>query len=182
MGKSDNTTVLSGAAMEEAEFSNLIETLQSKQQIIALQIFQSFLCLIFGDHERGETLALEQGDRVIKESLGLSVTMLDPFVRGMSVYAMAQKTGRRKYRIHASKARKTIATWVGKGNPNVYHQLKLMDAEKEGTETQNQQEKDIPSLRCSGCLCCPEWVHPRCCLSERATRRILAETTPQRKG
>ena len=158
MGKDDNTTLLSGSAMEESEFEQHLEAFQSKQQLVGLKTFQSYLCVIFGDHKRGAALALERGDTFLKDAPGLSVTMLDPFVRGMSLYAMAQKTKRRKYRVAANSARATIASWAEKGNVNVVHQLKLLNAEKAALSQKDRQKVSAPyeeaiqfAIRC-GCI------------------------------
>ena len=121
--------------------------MQSKQQLLAFQIFKSYLCVFFGDHEQGAALALKRGNRGVQDAHGLSVTMLDPFVRGMSLYAMARKTSRRKYRAEANKARFTLDKWVQRGNPNVVHQLKLLNAEKAALERGSGKTiKDVSAL------------------------------------
>lgn len=51
------------------------------------------------------------------------------FQGGLACIIMARKTGKRKYRKHARKARSIVKDWVKQGNPNVVHHAAFLDAE-----------------------------------------------------
>ena len=95
-----------------------------------LLLYKIFLCAHFGEYKLGAELASELGDKNLKEGLGVPGNIVDPFARGICLYAMARQTGERNFIRHANKARSTIRDWAKKGNPNVVHMLKLLDAEK----------------------------------------------------
>lgn len=90
---------------------------------------QSILYLYFGEYEKGAKLAIERGDAYSKGVPSHWWIMVETFTRGMLLYGMARKTGKRLYKKHAKKVHKTIQSWVQKGNPNVKHYNLLLNAE-----------------------------------------------------
>jgi DNA uptake protein ComE-like DNA-binding protein len=48
----------------------------------------------------------------------------------MSSFEMARKTKKQKFKKDAKKLHSTIKSWVKKGNPNVIHCDRLLDAER----------------------------------------------------
>ena len=115
-----------------------LEYCQSESEMIinVCQFFQSYVCAYLGLHERGSELALSRGDDMLKNTPGMVLTMIDPFVRSMSLFGMArqcQGSKKRRYMVQARKARKFVSSWAKKGNPNVVHQLKLLKAENLAT-------------------------------------------------
>jgi len=109
----------------------------SQKDHTVLGVFHSFQCILFlyfGEYEKGANLAIERGDTYSKGVPGHVWIMIETFVRGMSLYAMARKTKKRIYRRHAKKVHKMIKSWVRKGNPNVKHYDLLFNAESAALE------------------------------------------------
>ena len=167
IGESENTTVLSGSAIEE-EYA--LEDDTSMTGVIFL-LLKSFLCVHFGNHEQGAALAMQRGNRFYEESPGLPVGMPDPFLRAMSLYAMARKTGKSKYARHAKRARATVKDWLKKGNPNVYHQLELLNAERAALS----KRKDTSELYYKAARLAVRggWIHDAALTSERHGEYLL---------
>jgi hypothetical protein len=125
MGRSENTSLLQGeAVIDSEEFLNH----NSPPLVILMQAQQSRMYAIFGEHKKGADLSITNG---------YALKILDPsfkaaflFCGGISSFEMARKTKKRKYKKHAKKIHSTIKYWVRKGNPNVIHYDRLLDAEK----------------------------------------------------
>lgn len=166
-GNSENTTVMSGSAVPE-EYA-----LESDTSITGLffRVLKSFLCVHFGNHEQGALLAIERGDSIYDQSPGHPLGMSDPFLRAMSLYAMARKTGKSKYARHAKKARATVKAWVKKGNPNVYHQLELLNAERAVLS----KRKDTSDLYYKAARLASRggWIHDAALASERHAEYLI---------
>jgi len=90
---------------------------------------QCFLYLYFGEFEKGAKLAIKRGNAYSKGVPGHCWIMIETFVRGMCLYAMARKTKKRVYRKQARTVHRTIKAWIRKGNPNVKHYDLLFNAE-----------------------------------------------------
>jgi hypothetical protein len=60
--------------------------------------------------------------------MGLQYGM-EPFFRGISLYAMSRKTGDKKFKTPAAEVRKQYQSWVKKGCVNLEGLLQLLDAE-----------------------------------------------------
>lgn len=128
MGLSDNTIVLTGTAMNEADFlQGAATTARDKYRVM-----KSFLCVYFGYHEEGAKMALERGNGCYQDNPGQPCITVDPFLRSLSLFASARESSgwkRRKYKRAAETAMTMVRKWVKKGNPNVVHQLELLRAE-----------------------------------------------------
>jgi len=123
MGDSDNTTLLVGKGINEKE-----EKFQKMPFSMILATFRSYGLAVFGDFEAGAEDALERGNSYIHKMIGMQYG-LEPFYRGISLYAMARKTGLKKYKTAAIEVRQQYKTWVHKGCVNLVGLLKLLDAE-----------------------------------------------------
>mmetsp|Transcript_8725 Transcript_8725/g.20888 ORF Transcript_8725/g.20888 Transcript_8725/m.20888 type:complete len:82 (+) Transcript_8725:734-979(+) len=66
----------------------------------------------------------------------------EAFFRGVALYAMTRRTGKRKYRRAAQKVLAKIDTWIQKGNPNVYAYFKLLKAEQEALNKKNHKKAE----------------------------------------
>eukprot|EP00980_Cylindrotheca_fusiformis_P026016 scaffold15205_cov128-Cylindrotheca_fusiformis.AAC.1 len=86
--------------------------------------------LVFYDVEAAAKRAIKDGDKFAKLSPGIFHNMFETFHRAIALFAMARRTGKRKYRIHANKLAKRIKGWVQSGNPNVGHYHLSMIAEQ----------------------------------------------------
>ncbi|CAB9500799.1 Transcriptional regulator [Seminavis robusta] len=171
MGESESTTLLCGSAISEdyllEETSTISGTFSS--------LLKSFLCVHFGDHEKGAALALKRGNSVYELSPGHPLGMVDPFLRAMSLYAMARKSkkSKSKYQRHANKARKAVKAWLKKGNPNVYHQLELLNAERAAlsmSQDTNELYYKAARLAVRG-----GWIHDAALASERHAEYMLEQ-------
>jgi hypothetical protein len=123
-GHADDPILLVGEAVNENE---LFESSLAKN---CAEAMKSFLCAYLGEHQLGAELALVKGDKFLKEVPCHPLGMWETFCRGISLYAMARQTKKRKFKKHALRVKKTIETWVDKGNPNAKHHLRLLNAEQ----------------------------------------------------
>lgn len=166
MGTSENQTVISGSAISE-EFVDKTD-LQIWNDFIVLK---SFLCVHFGQHEQGSRLALERGDSSYKQRPGTPFSMIDPFLRGVSLYAMARKTRKSKYKKEAQKCRARLEEWVKKGNPNVYHQFELLNAEHAALS--KREDTSELYFKATRVAIRGGWVHDAALMSERHAEYLL---------
>lgn len=123
MGKSENTTFLIGNAMDERE-----ELWSKMPHNALLATFKSYAMVVFGDFEHGAIDALNRGNSYNEKMPGMQYGM-EPFYRGISLYAMARKVGDKKYKAAARQVRKLYQIWVKKGCVNLVGFLKVLDAE-----------------------------------------------------
>ena len=84
----------------------------------------------FGDFEGGAEDAIRRGDFYVQNIIGNQFG-LEPFYRGISLYAMWRKTGEKKYKKAAREVRKQYQIWVKKGCVNLVGLLQLFDAEEQ---------------------------------------------------
>ena len=54
---------------------------------------------------------------------------LEPFAYGLSCFAAARTTKKRKYKLYGKKMLAKIKSWLDKGNPNVSHYKPFLEAE-----------------------------------------------------
>ena len=93
--------------------------------------FQGALYCIYGEHKKCADLSLMHGhDEYVKTSAGWHLSYLEALTKGISCYAAARSTRKRKYRRHANAIHRRVKRWVADGNPNVKHYDILFDAEK----------------------------------------------------
>ncbi|KAL3925054.1 MAG: hypothetical protein SGILL_000659 [Bacillariaceae sp.] len=123
VGKSENTTKLIGSAADETE------AVWHKMPFKAIkEAFRSQLFVFFGDFEHGAEDALVRGNSYVETVMGMQFGM-EPFYRGISLYAMGRKTGDKKYKNGAREVKKLYQVWVKKGCVNLVGLLTLFDAE-----------------------------------------------------
>ncbi|KAG7362867.1 GAF sensor-containing diguanylate cyclase/phosphodiesterase [Nitzschia inconspicua] len=123
MGKSENSTVFIGDAMNETE-----EMWHKVPQKTVLATFKSYALVVFGEFGDAALDALERGNSYTETMPGMQYG-IEPFYRGISLYAMARKNGDKKYKTAARQVRKLYKSWVKKGCVNLVGLLKLLDAE-----------------------------------------------------
>ena len=134
IGDADDPLELSGSAMVEKDFLDMIESSEGREwSFLHLQIFKSMMCSFFGDFEQGAKLALERND-VYEKKNGSPLAMTDTLHQGISLYAMARKTKEKRYIKAAKKVKKKVAVWVKKGNVNAVHYVLLLEAEDAALE------------------------------------------------
>uniref|UniRef100_A0A7S3P7X1 Uncharacterized protein n=1 Tax=Amphora coffeiformis TaxID=265554 RepID=A0A7S3P7X1_9STRA len=106
-------------------------------------VCRSLLFAILGDYESGAQDALKLGGSELADAPGANVTLMEPFFRSISLYAMAHRTRKAQYKRHARKARKVVQTRLTKGNPNVIHQAYILDAEDAALCGKNYTKKPL---------------------------------------
>lgn len=129
MGFVGDPTSLTGDAADEKMM--LTKYLGKKKSTIpiTISVLKSYMYVYLGEYELGADLAIRRGDSYLKIAPGSLIGMWDVFARGVCLYAVARKTGKRKFKKAADCARKKIRSWSEKGNPNVNHHLLLLNAE-----------------------------------------------------
>ncbi|KAL3941791.1 MAG: hypothetical protein SGBAC_003907 [Bacillariaceae sp.] len=85
--------------------------------------------LFFYNLEAVAYLSIQNGDLLKKSLPGTILTMIDNFHQAVSLYVMARRTKKRKFRVAARRLRRTLQRWSKAGNPNVVHFVMLLDAE-----------------------------------------------------
>lgn len=122
---------LSGSVFHEEEIHKALKSWQGKVPKNVYDSLTNLLCAFFGDYVRGAELAIKRQDKFLNECPGTFLCQIDPFFRGICLYAAARRTKGRSYLRHGNKVRKLLRSWVENGNPNVTHQLKILNAEHE---------------------------------------------------
>jgi predicted ATPase len=131
MGRSSRANILSGEAMDENEILERARATNGEKFMTnVIDGLKSFLYAYLGEHRLGAELAIAKGDKFLKELPCAMFGMSETFSRGITLYAMARKTNKRKFKKHAIQVKKTIKSWVDGGNPNVKHHLCLLNAEQ----------------------------------------------------
>ena len=126
LGDAKDPLLMTGSAMNEDDFLGMKNT--CPWGYYHYLILKSVLCNIFKDYETAAKLAIERGMSYEKKN-GSPLAMLDTLHQGISFYAMARKTRKRRYVRKAKKIKSIVSTWVDKGNVNVRHYLPLLEAE-----------------------------------------------------
>eukprot|EP00980_Cylindrotheca_fusiformis_P027511 scaffold20794_cov117-Cylindrotheca_fusiformis.AAC.3 len=86
--------------------------------------------LIFTDFEMAAERAIEGADKFEQLAPAIFLIMIETFHRAVALYALARRTKKRKYKVHANKLAKRIEKWMKSGNPNVKYYYLLLSAEK----------------------------------------------------
>ena len=130
MGKSHNTTKLTGEAADEEILHEIAKKDKFKRAV--LQVHQCIVHSYFGEFEFCAQHSLTDGDNVKVCLPGTPLVALDTFHRALGLLAVARKNNRQSCRLYLKAASKPIATirrWLEQGNPNVKHYKSLLDAE-----------------------------------------------------
>jgi hypothetical protein len=129
-GRSAHTSVLRGDVLVDSQKIHGVDA-HGPLLLANYNAQQSRLYVIFGEHEKGASLALgvTRDDLLSKVAVTNPLIMGDTFTRGVCLFAMARKTKRRKFARRAKEIRSLIKSWVNQGNPDVQHYLALLDAE-----------------------------------------------------
>ena len=129
MGRSENTTTLTGNAMDYDEYCRLAGTGEDPNLSQFLDLHQNHLYAFFGEYRLCADQAIAMGDQLAKQMPASPFLLVDPLFRGLAAFSMARSTKKRKYVRLAKKAAATMKSWVGKGNPNSMHMQSFLDAE-----------------------------------------------------
>jgi hypothetical protein len=123
----DNPTNLFGDSLSEDE----LDRCRDQPAIIhSAKSFHSILYTYFGEHVKSADLVIALGhDHLQKACVGAPFNMWDTLCRGVSCFAAARETGKRKYARMGQVFRSKVKKWLNQGNPNVKHYESLLDAE-----------------------------------------------------
>lgn len=92
--------------------------------------FQGVLFTYFGDHAQQADAMLRNGhDYIAKIHVAASPIMMDYCLKGVSCFAMARRTRKKKYAKFGILCRTRIKRWLDAGNPNVSRYDSLLEAE-----------------------------------------------------
>jgi hypothetical protein len=129
-GRSAHTSLLRGDVLVDSQKIQSADD-HGPMLLACYKALQSRLYVIFGEHEKGASLALgvTRNNMISKVAIASPLIMGDAFTRGVCLFSMARKTKRRKFARRAKAIRSLIKSWVKQGNPNVQHYLALLDAE-----------------------------------------------------
>eukprot|EP00980_Cylindrotheca_fusiformis_P026340 scaffold15908_cov132-Cylindrotheca_fusiformis.AAC.3 len=86
--------------------------------------------LVYYDLEAAAKRAIKDGEKFANLCPGSFISLQEVFHRAIAVFAMAQRTKKRKYRTYANKLANRIDGWVRSGNPNVRHYHLALMAEQ----------------------------------------------------
>jgi tetratricopeptide (TPR) repeat protein len=128
MGLSEKTTLLQGKALLDPE--EFLNRREDPVLVVTMHALQARMYVIFGEHGKGADLSITNGYDWPKLSPGNPNFPAALFCGGISSFEMARKTKKQKFKKHAKKIHATIKSWVKKGNPNVIHYDRLLDAER----------------------------------------------------
>ena len=129
MGKDnvENPTNLSGQVLTQ---DDLEQSREDPFWHAPINVYHGALFTYFGDHEQQVDMLVRDGHRyVAKTQCAAPHVMVNTYLKGVSCFALARKTGKRKFAKMGQKCRADVKTWLDKGNPNVKHQESLLDAE-----------------------------------------------------
>jgi hypothetical protein len=123
----DNPTRFLGTSLTEKEFE-----LIRQNHFIYASFFSlhGILYTFFGEYVHYANIILKVGhDHYQKAHVGSANNMWDTFIKGVSCFAAAQETGKKKYFKMGQIFRAKINKWLDMGNPNVKQFGLLLDAE-----------------------------------------------------
>ena len=97
----------------------------------SVMVFRGILWTYFGEHVRhAESLLIAGHGYLAKAHLASPNIMIDTYLKGISCYAAARQTGKkRRYGKLANICRSKVKAWLQVGNPNVKHYDSFLDAE-----------------------------------------------------
>lgn len=90
--------------------------------------FAEFQLVHFYNDPKAADKAIKNIGALGKKVPGYFSIMIDTFHNGVTLYAAARRTKKRKYKKHAIKIRKQINKWKKVGNPNVVYYCIFLDA------------------------------------------------------
>jgi hypothetical protein len=123
----DKPTRCSGDSLSAEE----LERFRENNFIGAIFIAQhGILFTYFGEYVHYADLVIKAGhDHLQKAQVASPNNMWDTFLKGVSCFAAAHETGKKKYAKMGKIFRSKVQKWLELGNPNVKHYGLLLDAE-----------------------------------------------------
>ncbi|KAL7556634.1 hypothetical protein ACA910_014165 [Epithemia clementina (nom. ined.)] len=124
----DDPTSMIGDALtkEELEYMNNSTSLLKS----VVHVYQVVLLTCYGKHVEHADWTIQVGcNYATKSQVAASTNMRDALLKGVSCFAAARETGKKRYAKIGHAMVKKIDQWVELGNPNIKHYKSLLDAE-----------------------------------------------------
>mmetsp|Transcript_33625 Transcript_33625/g.81470 ORF Transcript_33625/g.81470 Transcript_33625/m.81470 type:complete len:1082 (-) Transcript_33625:65-3310(-) len=139
------------------EVFNSSHVKEERSHKLAKHLAEGELMLFSSNYSNAADRALKYKDRFEKKMPTFFQGMIETFHRGVSLYAMAHQTKKRRYISSANSVRKTIGKWVKKGNPNVVYYYAFLCAEhfalkQQAAKAEEKYQKAILFAARSGIL------------------------------
>jgi hypothetical protein len=128
MGLSENTTLMQGEGLLDPD--KFLDRKTNSRFVLYIQSQQTRMYAIFGEHRKGADLSMTIFYDLPKVAPGIQIAQAALFCGAISSFEMARKTKKRKFKKHAKKIHSAIKVLVRKGNPNVIHCDRFLDAER----------------------------------------------------
>lgn len=107
-----------------------IENYQNDSFLSSTLCYHGMLLAYFGEHVRLADSVVKAGhDYMQKVMVASPAIMFDAFLKGVSCFAAARETGKKKCQDLGMVLRRKIKRWLSMGNPNVEYFASLLDAE-----------------------------------------------------
>lgn len=109
MGRSDDPLSLTGEAMNQQEF--IKESKENTMALSLMHVCRLMLAFTFREYELAATLAEKTRD-VIHIFPGYAMVWVQAFYDGMTAFALAGKTGKKKWMVHGKNVKKKLKQWA----------------------------------------------------------------------
>ena len=124
---SDNPMHLSGKAISEDDY-NMAQ--KDSYWMASLYTYRGPILTYFGEHIWNADTLHELGHNyLLKTHPGSPNNMVDMYLKGVSCFAAARQTRKRKYAKLGKICQSKVKKWLDLGNPNVKHYVTFLDAE-----------------------------------------------------
>eukprot|EP00977_Amphora_coffeiformis_P020355 scaffold8152_cov195-Amphora_coffeaeformis.AAC.2 len=131
----DGPTRFIGDSMSQDDFE---QSRSEKFWDAGVYFFQGMLFTYFGEHAQQADIMIRKGhDYIAKIHVAAATVMTDYCLKGVSCFAMARRTGKKKYAKLGMLCRTRIKRWLDAGNPNVTRYDSLLEAEYMAYKGQN---------------------------------------------
>lgn len=127
-GKNDDPTKMQGSALSETDIKSFQDHAAFHHHSLGNR---GFLFTLFGRHVECADFFLKEGvDAWEKTNVAMFAHMWCTFLKGVSFYAAAQQTRKRKYIKVARRFKKRLINWEKQGNPNLYYYTTCLEGEE----------------------------------------------------
>ncbi|CAB9521070.1 expressed unknown protein [Seminavis robusta] len=109
-----------------------------------LRLYETILLGYFGEYARIADHVVDAGpDFLLKINMGQMTNPWDIYLKGVSCFATARQTGRKRYAKLGRIFRSKIKKWVDDGDSNIGHYLCLLDAEAMALQGDNSRATQL---------------------------------------
>ncbi|KAL3912689.1 MAG: hypothetical protein SGILL_006784 [Bacillariaceae sp.] len=127
-GKNEDPTLMQGWALPEADIESFQDHAAFHHHSLGNR---GFLFTLFGRHVECAEFFLREGvDSWEKTNVAMFAHMWCTFLKGVSFYAAAQQTRKRKYIKVARRFKQRLVDWEKQGNPNLFYYITCLQGEE----------------------------------------------------